>query len=474
MKTINLTFLICFLFIASTINAQKTTIFFKQKTYSNDSVEVFCLADYITENRKQLAFEKVNDTGYFECSFTIKNPTQVFLPLGIFQVSVYVEPGKIYHLLVPPKKKLDVSDELNPFFTPVNILAGIKESDSTELNSLIRNFDDVYDIFLSKNFNNIYYSAKKSIPDSAIAVMKKRFEWTKNPFFQTYMEYKINLIRYMAYERDNNYVIKYHFNNFKVSFSNPAYMSMFNDIFKHYFSVSVSKNWGGKILDDIAKSKSPWELHQTLKNNPALSNDTLIDLIILKGLHDAFYADKIAEYRSFPKKQLLMTLDSMTCCAMTPEFKEIAKNIKEKVIEMMPGTDAPSFSLLNLDSVPISLSELRGKYLYINFFDFRSYSFLNEISLLKNISNKFSKDLDVVTIICNGSITQAKDLCAKNDYKWYFLVPPNSKQILLKYHVKAMPTYYLIDPYGKIIMSPATGPDGNFESTFSSILRDRN
>lgn len=467
-------FLICFLFTASFIKAQKTSISFKQKTYSNDSIVVFCLSDYITENQKQLAYEKVNDTGYFECSFTINRITQIFIPIGIFQVSLYVEPGKTYHILVPPKKKLDVEDELNPFFVPVNILAGIKESDSTELNSLIRNFDEMYEIFISKYFNNMYYLAKKSIPDSAISAMYKKFEWASNSYFKTYLEYKTNFLRYMAYERDNNYVIKYRFNSFRVSYDNISYMSMFNDIFKHYFSVSVSKNWGSKIFEDIAKSKSPWELHQTLKNNPALTNDTLIDLVILKGLHDAFYAGKIAEYRSFPKKQLLMTLDSMICCALTPEFKIIANNIKEKVTPMMPGTEAPSFSILNLDSVPICLSEFRGKYLYLNFFDIRSYTFLNELSLLSNISNKFTKELDVITIICNGNISQTKELIKNNEYKWHFLISEKPKKLISSYNIKALPSFYLIDPYGKIILSPAPGPDNNFEKIFSTILLGRN
>jgi peroxiredoxin len=215
-------------------------------------------------------------------------------------------------------------------------------------------------------------------------------------------------------------------------------------------------------------------LHQTFKNNPALTNDTLIDLVILKGLHDAFYTGIISEYRSFPKKQLIMTLDSMICCAMTPEFKMIAKNIKEKVSQMMPGTEAPSFSLLNLDSVPISLSEFRGKYLYLNFFDIRSYSFLNELSLLSNISKKFPKELDVITIICNGNVSQAKELIQKNDYKWHFLISENPKKIISNYNIKVLPGFYLIDPYGKIILAPAPGPDNNFEKIFSTILSGRN
>jgi hypothetical protein len=53
-------------------------------------------------------------------------------------------------------------------------------------------------------------------------------------------------------------------------------------------------------------------------------------------------------------------------------------------------------------------------------------------------------------------------------------MPEKAKKIMEDYHVKALPSYFLIDPYGKIILSPCPGPDGNFESTFISILKERN
>lgn len=466
--------LLSFLFVNNIIHAQNTTLSFVNKTYSGDSIFVYTQTDYITNNEKLLAAGKVNDTGYFYCSFVINSTTPVYIPLYLFKVTMYAEKGSNYSLKIPPRKKQDVEDELNPFFTPIEIIPGIKESDSLELNFQVNSFDEVYENFIVRYFNNLYYSAKKSIPDSAISAMEKKFSYSVNPFFKTYMQFKLNMLRYMSYERDDNYVIKYRFNSFPVSLKNPAYMSMFNDIFKHYFSVSVTKKWGEKIFDDIAKSKSPWELHRTLKNNPAVTNDTLIDLVILKGLNDAFMADKISGYKTFPRKQLLMTLDSMICCSMLPQFKEIAKNIKNNVLQMAPGTEAPSFSLLNRDSVRISLSELRGKYLLINFYDFRSYTFPSEMALLNNTSNKFINNLEIVTIVSHTSPHKIKDFCKKNNFSWQFLIAENTKELFNKYKVKAYPLYYLIDPYGKIILSPSPGPDGNFDPVFAKILSERN
>jgi peroxiredoxin len=387
---------------------------------------------------------------------------------------MFVEPNHSYHIKVPPKKNLDIEDELNPFFTRIDIIPGIEESDSLELNYLINTFNEEYENYIARFFNKIYFTARKSVPDSVIAAFERKYQYSNNLFFKTYLKYKLNMLRYMAYERDDNYVIKYRFNNEPVSFVNPAYMELFNDLFKHYLSISVAKQWGTKIMDDISKSKSPAELRETLKNNPAFSNDTLIELVILKGLHDAFYAEKISGYRTFPGKQLYMTLDSMICCSKISLFRNIAENIKQKVLKLAPGTIAPSFYLLNQDSVRIGLSDLKGKYLLINFYDFRSYTFLSEMTLLGNIANKFQNNLDIVTIVKGTGSSELNEFTQKNNFKWQFLIAENTNRLYNDYSVKAFPTYYLIDPYGKIVLSPSPGPDGNFDPIFAKILTERN
>ena len=465
--------LLCNLFFTSNINAQKTTIEFNQKSYSNDSIFVLSYTDYITKRADTISKGKVDQYGHYSCTFNINQTINIFIPLDFFKLSFFVEPAKKYTIQIPQKKKLSVADELNPYFEPIEIIPGIEGSDSTELNSLISEFDNLYDSFLEKHFIKAYLTAQKSFTDSTISNIEKTFSFAKNNYFETYMQFKFNMLRFMSYQRNNDYVTKYNFNNEPLELNNVAYMDMFNNVFAHYFSVSATKTWGANLYDALAKAKSPAALRITLKNNPAISNDTLIDLIILKGLHDAFYDNNTAEYKSFPQKQLLMTLDSMIICSKTAELKQIAKHIQKKVNLLLSGTKAPSFSMLNNDSVKISLSDLRGKYLYINFIDTRSYSNQNDMALIKSVSEKYAKVLEVVTINCNNSFSKTREFCNLNGYKWQFLTPENSKQILKLYNIKALPSYFLIDPYGKIILSQAPAPDASFDKVFISILKNR-
>lgn len=465
--------LFCSLF-ALQLFAQSTIILFNHKSYAGDSIYIVTKADYISNSPDTISRGKVSPEGVFSCYLILKNTIFVDVPLDYFNLTFYIEPGKTYNIQFPPKKKLSVADELNPYFEPVDIIPGIKNADSSEINNVISLFDEEYNKFLSNSFVKAYYTAKKSFADSAIASIEKKFKWSNNLFFKSYKEYKLNLLRFMAYERESDYIIKETFNKNPLYLTNTAYMEAFNRVFAHYFSVVATKTWGANLFEDIAKAKSPFDIKQTLRKNPAITNDTLMDLIILKGLHDAFYDNMTTEYKAFPRKQLLMTLDSMAITAKTADLKKIAVNIKQKVFYLISGSDAPNFALLTQDSVRINLSELRGKYLYINFTDLRSYSNANEMSLLKNILTKYSKNLDLVTICCNGTVAKTREYCKTNEYNWYFLTPEDTKKIKSLYNVRATPSYFLIDPYGKIVLSPAPAPDANFDGVFNSILRGRN
>ena len=147
--------------------AQVTTISFNQKSYAGDSIYVITKADFISNTPDTIYRGRVGNEGKFECSLYIKNTIYIYVPLEFFKLTFYIEPGKVYDLHLPLRKKLSISDELNPYFEPTEIIPGIENSDSTELNSLISQFDDEYNAFLAKSFIKTYYTAKRAFADSA-------------------------------------------------------------------------------------------------------------------------------------------------------------------------------------------------------------------------------------------------------------------------------------------------------------------
>ncbi len=453
--------------------AQTTTVEFTNKSYINDSIFILKYSDYISKNIDTVFKGKIDTGGHFSGTFKNEQTNYYFIPLNYYNIVFYAQANRLYSFILPDKKKLDIADELNPYFEPVEVTPGIINSDSTEINYLINDFDICYNNILYKDFKYAYHSANKTFTDSVVKSLSKRYEYSNNKYFKTYIKYKFNMLKYLTYERDDNFIIKYYFNNEQQYLNNTSYMEMFNQIFKDYLSNASVKKWGENIYSDIAKAKSPYALNISLKNNPALSNDTLIDLIILKGINDALYVNS-NNFQTFPQKQLLLTLDSMTFCAKTDLQKQIAKNIQKKFNYLTSVKKATNFSMLNQDSIRISFSDLKGKFLYLHFCDIRSYSAVKEMEQINIIAKKFSKELEVVTICNKSSLSDIKKFLEKNKFSWQFLIPDNSKQILKSFNIKSLTSYVLLDPYGNIILSQAPPPDLSFEKVFINILRKRN
>jgi hypothetical protein len=61
----------------------------------------------------------------------------------------------------------------------------------------------------------------------------------------------------------------------------------------------------------------------------------------------------------------------------------------------------------------------------------------------------------------------------KHEYNWNFLFTEINSSIISTYKVSAYPTYYLLDVYGNLLMSPAPSPSEDFETAFFKIAGDK-
>jgi hypothetical protein len=60
-----------------------------------------------------------------------------------------------------------------------------------------------------------------------------------------------------------------------------------------------------------------------------------------------------------------------------------------------------------------------------------------------------------------------------NSYPWTFLHFSNQPDLLDDYDIRGYPSYFLIGPEGRLILSPAPSPVENFESTFLRIFEEK-
>jgi peroxiredoxin len=462
MRTILL--VICFFSFALAFSAE-AFVYGRDQAYSGESFEFYTYSDPITQTPVFLGSLTVRGDGTFKGSIKIEETSYVYFEPDIYHLYFYAEPGGSYQLILPPKIEKTKAEKLNPFWQPEHIHIGIKGMRKLDLNYLILDFDYFFELYLEENMLDLIAKGNNSGVNDFIKDIDEAFPSDGNMYFESYKKYSYAMLRHIAYERKLSEVGFKYFKSDSVSYNNPAYTALFNKIYKNYLDNQLLEPIGQLVYRDIVYGHSIKALKKTLSFKIELRNEQLKEMVILKGLHDAFYNT------NFAWTPLLLTLDSLCIITKYPKHKEIGQYIADKVLTMASGTLSPSFMLVDMDGDTINLRDFRNDFVYLNFIDTEAYTCQQELELLKVLHNKHSNYFKVVSIVTDDNMEKAKYYLKQKGYDWVFLFTGGDESIVKKYKVVAYPTYYLIGPMNELILSPAPTPLEGFERVFFSITR---
>ncbi len=449
------------------INA-KSVLHGTAPNYKNSTLQVLGFTNYITNTTQVLASCTVDSTGNFELTINNTETILINIPLGIYNGLLYLDTSANYNLILPDYKPITKAEQLNPFFKPADVYLGINNIDSLNINLLIYEFDQAYSIILGVNYAQLVSWPQKNFVDSIINSIEEQFSDIEHSFFKQYRQYKYAWINYISIMRDTRFIIREYFQDKPLLLQNPAYMDLFNQIFNNYFSEYLLTKEGERLYSDIALAKSPKYIRQTLSNNLVVTTPNLQELVMLKGINDELYS------YNFPEQSLLITLDSVALLSANNTHKQIAKDIREKALKAREGHPAPNFELHDQNGILRTNNQYLANYVYLNFFSAYSYTCLSDLGLLKVLYDKHKTSFRVISICIDDDFDKAIKLFNDNGYEWMLLSYKNQPGIITDYKIKAYPSYFLIDPKGKLVMSPAAGPAENFEWRFFTYTKNAN
>jgi peroxiredoxin len=167
---------------------------------------------------------------------------------------------------------------------------------------------------------------------------------------------------------------------------------------------------------------------------------------------------------------LLLTLDSVHLSTIYPMHKKIAQNIADNVLSLANGTVAPPFELPDSAGNNKSLHSFRGKYVYLHFANTETYTSQMEFELIRKLHERYKGVCIFLTVLTDSDKKKATSFMQGNKYEWNFVFAEINSEVISAYQVSSFPTYYLIDTYGNLMMSPAPSPAENFEQYFFKIV----
>jgi thiol-disulfide isomerase/thioredoxin len=434
------------------------------KTYANKEIGVWVANDYISNTEKQITYSTIDSVGDFLLEFKSKEMQKITLKIEKKITSMFIEPNGNYEIIILPK---DSTTYHNPNIEE-DITVSIKLKSKTEINALTMDYDKRFDAFLTHDYPA--FVARNPLPkiDSFKLAMHTYYSSVSNSYFDAYITYTIGSL-----EGKVNHNEKIMFANYidkkPVLYNNPEYMNFFTTFFKQKIqNVGLSREGAG-INFEINERGSFNGAMAILKKDKILQNDTICELVLLKGLYDSYYDG------SFKKKNIVPMLEQIIAESKIIQHQIIAQNILNSFSKLKVGASAPSFVLPDKNGVTHSLDELRTKkYVYIQFFDPSCSSCLEQMKVVPSLKKQYGERIEFVSISLEKTNADFKNFSAKNPkYDWMFLYDNTNGQLKNQYEIKSLPTYFLISPEGKFIQVPAESPDSDIDRALYDIAKPK-
>lgn len=428
----------------------------KAPGYAKNSIELNTLHDFISEEKIRLGTISFNAEGIFALELDLAETTLAFADFDGYHGMIYLEPGKSYEILFPPKRTLTEARKRNPFVKPDPVWFGTAAPKKDELNFQIQQFEQAYVALENKHFDQIFVNESKPLVDTIKQALDKKFPATQLPFFELHKQFRKANLEFALHQGKSAGFMESYFSVTKPAYNLTAYSTLFNQVFLNYFNVLTLSSHGPevkKMINASALHKLDEYFQKQLHFNRELAH-----FVLLKALNDAYYN------KQFTKTAILKMLDQVKTSGWSAYEQKTAQLIRGKLTWLASGTTPPVIVLKNLNGQKINFDDYRNSYIYLHFTDPKNTICRQHLDALKNITTRYKEKLVVINVISDSK-------SFKNDSGWAGIFATTEDNIGETYKVKTFPNSFLIGKDGKLLLSPAPNPIDGLDRQLGQIFK---
>ena len=459
--------IIFFLLLSGSTVAQTVTISGIAPAYVGKNIEIYEIEDYLSNTERLITSTTVEADSSFTLKFSSPRIQKIVIKGMNNKGHMYVQAKAKYNIFVPEKDKYD---PYRP--TGNNVEIGFLSLDSTDINYKILGFQRWMDRFIGLNFHlrgydNVLFDQRL---EGFKTNVQKAYTADTCEFLKTYVRFSIASLDNIEQGAARNRYEKHDFyiKQSKVSYENDAYMDYISNFYQEMIP-RLSNETNQAVYMGVLRS-SPMEIMNALGREYTLINLRIREIVMIKSLADAYHSS------DFPQTNILTILDSVADNSLFKANALIAKNMRNRLTQLVPGAKAPDFVLAQQGVETKTLFGFKDKYLYLHFVDPNNPQSLKELELLERVHKSYSEYVQFVTVYRVEEGLKIASLERLNQLPWdvYGIAPGNS--LWKNYQIEAFPHFVLIDATGNIVASPALGPtpNGQYETidkTFFSIKK---
>ncbi|WP_439181899.1 TlpA family protein disulfide reductase [Carboxylicivirga taeanensis] len=456
-------------FLPSALMAQHTqqwvTVKGHAPAYAGYDLVMRQVVNPISMEEADLMVIRVNEQGHFEQGIELTEVTPASIDMGKYRGHIFLEPGKTYQLMLPPFSPRSDAERFNPYFVPKDIDLGIVNTEAQALNRCLGEFDNELNTLYNANAVRIFSHSDVSLAKSLIQEIDST-QTCSHPYFIRYKQYAYGELLMLAHKRNKRKAIYQTFKGDSLNFLMPSFRRTFTSYFKSFFNYYFSTAKGEPLREAFANRARFDTLSMLFRTDTLFANPELAELVLLKGSYDGFYSGR------YNQEAIIRIFQQASQYGCTQKIREIAAGLYARVTWLRVGSDAPPFTLYRLDGKERSLSDYEGKFVYLNFMHTSNHACKEDLQLLNILHKQLKRELTIVTVIMDEDPSVAEQMVKDNKFRWDFLHYGAMPKVALDYRIKALPSYYVIDPNQKLRLSPAPSPKESFVPIFLDAQRN--
>lgn len=416
--------------------------------------------DYISYKLKVLDREIVDEEGYVNFEVSPEKGLRAMIQIQDKSGTIYLDPNTPSYQVSFPMAIENVQK-----LTGNTVRLVFDALPKDDLNTLILEFNLRLDYFLYGDTLKVQrlMAQNQAFRDSLSEFTKKTFDLYKevdNPYFKNYFKYSIARVALFS-DRQEPAKSKYiTFETFikgnPILYHNDAYMEFIKDFYKDALS-DITLLDRDKVTFAINNMGSREQLDQVMATHYYLKNDRFRELIMINALQEGFNTT------FFSRENIQQILQVIAKNPVDPDQGKMARNVLSDQDKLIPGTEAPLFSWNSMNGEKVNLRELRGKYVYLQFWASWNKPSLQDMIIIRQLKEKYDKYVTFVSISLDGSEEDYNKFMTTNkgSNDWYFGYYNGDSKLLDDYNLRNVPIYFLIDDKGRIEQSPALSPSPN-------------
>ena len=399
-------------------------------------------SDMLTQAEVVFDSVRVGADGRFSLRCYANYPRLVFVQIERYSQSFYVEPSRRYDVYVPDFD-WNMDERRNIFLEPVALPIEFLGVDSSELNLKIMRWEE-----------NVEADNFRSLPVPAKA------KEAQEDFFTRYAKFRTLELRLAQRMDSRKKLVKKYIENEPIRYYDENYMRFFLALFEHSISRGTKKVARWQMANWVASGNLEGWL-DTLGLDPLLENEQVRELATLQALKEMYY---------------MKDYDRESVARMTRLLGERSKfhehrELSERMLASFGQTEEAvrcslDFSLPDVERNRVSLSSLKGKWVYMAFVRTGDPNCIKEIETMAHFRDSvYAKHPEVVfvSIVCDREFQKMYHFL-KNSKRgarcnWTWLHFDGDYDLLERWKIVSYPTFILLSPEGQKVYdyTPAPG-----------------